>query len=92
MRKLSPLFTYSFSPNVGRWDRVFRVTSGVALAATGWVAGLGPLASVVLTACGLAWALTGVVSRCGVYYLLGYSTCPVSGRARHAVSSEESAS
>ncbi|MCU0676960.1 MAG: DUF2892 domain-containing protein [Myxococcota bacterium] len=91
MRKLSPLFTYSFSPNVGRWDRVFRIVSGVALAATGWVVGLGPLASGLLTASGIAWALTGLVSRCGVYYLLGYSTCPVSGRARQ-VASEESVS
>lgn len=92
MRRLSPLFTYSFAPNVGRVDRAFRIASGAALAALGWILQLGPVACWLLTASGLAWALTGVVSRCGVYYLLGYSTCPVSGRDRSTRSSEESVS
>lgn len=70
------LITYTFDPNVGPFDRVFRVLSGLALAVFPW---LGLLAlpawlAPVLTAFGIAWAITGIVSRCGLYYFLGFTT------------------
>ena len=74
--KLSKLLTYSFNQNVGQPDRVFRILSGLALAALPWVGvlSLPSWGSVVMTVFGIAWFMTGVVSRCGMYYLLGYST------------------
>lgn len=74
---LRELVTYSFSENVGRADRVFRVLSGLAAAGAGWLPRVPLWTSIAMTAAGLAWLLTGVVSRCGVYYLLGFTTCPI---------------
>lgn len=71
------LVTYSFTENVGRADRVFRVLSGLAVAVAGWLLRVPLWASIAMTGAGLAWLLTGVVSRCGVYYLLGFTTCPI---------------
>ena len=67
--------TYSFAPNVGRTDRIFRIVSGLLLAGVPWaVHGLSIWLWVILTVAGLAWALTGAVSRCSIYYLLGFTT------------------
>ena len=78
--QLSQLFTYSFSPNVGPYDRVFRVISGLALAVfpfvTSWAIPVWLTAALVVF--GLAWVMTGVVSRCGMYYMLGLSSRPSS--------------
>ena len=71
------LFAYSFARNMGTADRIFRVVSGLVLAAAGFALGLSPLASAPMAVAGLAWFGTGATSRCGVYYLLGYSTCPI---------------
>lgn len=73
--QLSKLITYTFNPNVGTGDRIFRVISGIALAAAPWIFNLQPQASAIgLTVFGFAWFMTGVLSRCGLYYLLGKST------------------
>jgi hypothetical protein len=70
------LVTYSFSKNVGRWDRAFRITSGLALTIVGWTVRPPMWIAVALTSFGVAWMLTGAVSRCALYCMLGYSTCP----------------
>lgn len=74
------LVTLTFAPNVGSLDRIFRLLSGAALAASGWLLGLSQGAALALAVLGLMWFMTGVLSRCSIYYVLGYSTCPVSGR------------
>lgn len=74
--ELSKLLTYRFAPNVGPIDRVFRIVSGLVLAAFPWV-GIVVMpfwASAVLSGFGLMWLMTGVVSRCGIYYALGHSS------------------
>lgn len=60
------------SRNVGRLDKWVRLILGALAIAWGaysqrwW-----------LLAIGIVVFLTGVLSRCGLYYLLGVSTCPV---------------
>lgn len=71
---LKRLFTYSFDPNVGALDRFARITSGLALIAVPSLIGAPGWGVILLGAAGLAWAATGVLSRCGVYYLFGVST------------------
>jgi len=74
--KLSELLTYSFDRNVGLLDRVFRIVSGALLAIAPWTSMLSPpaWASILLSVAGIAWQITGVVSRCGMYYMFGRST------------------
>jgi hypothetical protein len=72
---LREFVTYSFAVNVGRPDRVFRVASGVVVAAAGWFLSVNLRVAIGMTVLGVAWFLTGAVSRCGIYYLLGLSTC-----------------
>ena len=60
------------SPNVGGIDKVLRIVIGVVLiglAATGRIGAWGYI--------GILPLLTGLVSRCGLYSLLGMSTCPM---------------
>jgi hypothetical protein len=77
--ELNQLITYSFPANVGPADRAFRIGSGIALAAVGFALSLPDGLSATLAMAGIAWAGTGVVSKCGVYYVMGYSTRPASG-------------
>jgi len=74
--EIRKLLTYGFSPNVGPLN-VFRIVSGSALAIAPWILLQSPqMVAVLLTITGIVWAGTGILSRCGVYYLLGHSTCP----------------
>jgi uncharacterized membrane protein HdeD (DUF308 family) len=79
--ELKKLATLTFDRNVGTPDRIFRLLSGGALMGAGWYLGLPLSASIVMSVFGLMWLATGVLSRCSIYYLFGYSTCPVSGRS-----------
>ena len=73
--QLSKLITYSFSPNVGPVDRNFRVISGLALIIAPWFfPGLPDALALGLSIFGLAWLMTGALSRCGFYYLFGWTT------------------
>ncbi len=72
--KIAKLLTYSFNQNVGPQDRIFRILSGLALAIAPWLMELALGASIVATLAGLAWLMTGLVGRCGAYYLIGFST------------------
>jgi len=70
------LLTLSFDKNVGARDRVFRLASGAAAASAGWLVH-APLGTAIgLSIAGAVWMATGVLSRCSIYYLLGYSTRP----------------
>jgi hypothetical protein len=58
--------------NVGGIDRALRIVVGlvlIALAATGTVGWWGWLGAIPL--------LTGIVSSCPLYTLLGFNTCPM---------------
>jgi hypothetical protein len=73
------LVTLTFDKNVGTWDRIGRLLSGAVLAGAGWYFALPLGAAIGMSVLGLMWFATGVLSRCSIYYALGYSTCPVSG-------------
>jgi hypothetical protein len=78
---LKKLVTLTFDRNVGTGDRLFRLVSGSALAGAGWYFALPISAAMTMTGFGLLWIATGMLSKCSIYYLIGYSTCPVSGQA-----------
>jgi len=74
------LVTLAFDKNVGTLDRVHRVVTGAGIAAAGWWFALPRWCALAMSVFGAMWFLTGVVSKCSIYYALGYSTCPASGR------------
>lgn len=57
--------------NVGGIDRILRVVLGVALVA--WALFGGPIWAWI----GVVPLLTGLVSFCPIYALLGFNTCPM---------------
>ncbi|MBA4781731.1 MAG: DUF2892 domain-containing protein [Rhizobiales bacterium] len=72
--QITKLLTYTFDKNVGSTDRVLRILSGLALVAAGVLMSVPNPWNIVLMAAGGAWAFTGVVSRCSIYYLFGHSS------------------
>lgn len=77
---LAKLVTMGFEKNVGTADRIFRVTSGLGLAGSGWLLHLATWQVWLMTVLGIMWTASGALSRCSIYYVLGYSTCPISGK------------
>jgi hypothetical protein len=73
------LVTLTFEKNVGTLDRAQRLVVGTVVSALGWTLGWPRWGAIALTVLGAMWVLTGVLSKCSIYYILGYSTCPVSG-------------
>lgn len=65
-----------FKPNEGTLDRIIRITLGLALLGLGYFIVVGPLQIVAYVA-GVALVATGAVGYCGLYSLLGISTCPI---------------
>jgi len=57
--------------NVGGIDKAIRIVVGLALVGIAVYTEMWWLAAV-----GALLALTGLVGRCGLYYLLGINTCP----------------
>lgn len=68
--------------NVGTLDRIIRILPAIAVAIawyggwlTGWLAiGLAVAAVMLL--------VTSLLGSCSIYYMLGFSTCPISGAPR----------
>lgn len=79
---LKRLLAPSFDKNVGPTDRVLGLVSGAALALAGFALHAPTWARAALVVFGLMWTLTGVLSRCTIYYALGRSTCPADA-SRH---------
>jgi hypothetical protein len=75
------LMTLTFDKNVGTADRVVRMMLGAGAAAAAWGFALPMLAAVGVSIAGAMLFATGAMSKCSIYYLLGYSTCPISGQA-----------
>lgn len=68
--------------NVGAFDRILRLLPALAVAVL-WAQGMigGPLA--IVLAIGAAMLLvTALTGACSIYYMLGWSTCPVSDKPR----------
>jgi len=61
--------------NVGGIDKVLRLVVGAVVIATGIYMGWWWLAVI-----GAIVFLTGLLGRCGLYYLIGVNTCPVEDR------------
>ena len=72
--KLSRLITYSFPVNVGTKDRLFRILSGLSVAVFPWLFNMPLRGALTITILGTLWLITGVVSRCSIYYIFGLST------------------
>ncbi len=77
MNTLKKMFT---TRNVGTADRIIRALPTFIVAALylngllplGWAIGLGLVA--------VAFLATSILGACSIYYMLGYSTCPISGK------------
>lgn len=77
---LTKLVTLTFAKNVGTADRIARIASGVGLIGAGLYLQTPTWGSIAMVGGGLLWTATGLLSKCSIYYLLGYSTCPLSGK------------
>lgn len=78
--KITELITYTFSKNVGTADRIFRVLSGLGLAVAPWLMNIQMTLQIPIAIFGVAWFLTGVTRRCGMYHMLGVSTLKKGGK------------
>jgi hypothetical protein len=68
--------------NVAGWDRILRALPALATLYfwnTGALTGLGLIAAAVISVMLLVTSITG---SCSIYYMMGLSTCPVSGAPR----------
>ncbi|MEM6387700.1 MAG: DUF2892 domain-containing protein [Pseudomonadota bacterium] len=68
--------------NVGTFDRVLRAIPAVAVAIL-WAQGvIGGTLAIVLAIGAIMLLVTALTGTCSIYYMLGWSTCPVSGKPR----------
>lgn len=68
--------------NVGVFDRILRTLPAI-LVGLAWYSGwIGGWLAVVLTVLAGMLLVTSLLGACSIYYLLGLSTCPVSGAPR----------
>lgn len=68
--------------NVGTLDRVIRALPALAVAYLYWTGAVSGVALWVLAVGSGMLLMTSILGSCSVYYLLGFSTCPLSGKAR----------
>lgn len=78
---MKKLVTLTFDKNVGPLDRAGRLVVGAGIAGVGWYLALPLWASISLSVLGALTVLTSVLSKCSIYYVLGYSSCPVTGQS-----------
>jgi hypothetical protein len=78
--QLTKLLTLTFERNVGAIDRIGRIAIGAALAFLPWITPIPKGLDYAAMAVGAMVAASGLLARCSLYYLLGYSTCPISGK------------
>jgi len=62
--------------NVGTTDRILRVIVGLVAALFALFGGVGGVLAVVLGIVAAALLLTAALGHCGLYRLIGISTCP----------------
>ncbi|MEM8581685.1 MAG: DUF2892 domain-containing protein [Pseudomonadota bacterium] len=68
--------------NVGTFDRLLRALPALAVAIL-WAQGMIGGALAIVLAIGAAMLLvTALTGACSIYYLLGWSTCPVNSKSR----------
>lgn len=63
--------------NVGAVDRFFRISIGVILIGLGIYYHNSLELAIALVFFGINTALTGIRGVCSIYYMLGYSSCPI---------------
>lgn len=63
--------------NVGTLDRTLRITVGLTLIGLGIYRHENTIAAVALGLLGINVTMTGIRGVCSIYYMLGYSTCPI---------------
>lgn len=63
--------------NVAPIDRLIRATPAVAVGWLWWSGSIGGLLAVGLAALAAMLLATSLTGSCSIYYLLGFSTCPV---------------
>jgi hypothetical protein len=68
--------------NVGTFDRIVRALPLIAVAVL-WVQGvIGGALAIVLAIVAAMLFVTALTGACSIYYMLGWSTCPISGQPR----------
>ncbi len=68
--------------NVGTVDRIVRILPAIAVGIawySGWIA--GGLAVILAIGAGML-LVTSLLGSCSIYYMLGFSTCPISGKRK----------
>jgi hypothetical protein len=82
MPLISNIVRMAQTRNVGALDRVLRALPAPLVA---WFVYSGTLSGVVAWAAGIVAAMlavTAVTCSCSIYYMLGWSTCPVRDKSR----------
>jgi hypothetical protein len=82
MHLISSIVRMARTRNVGPFDRVLRALPAPLVA---WFVYTGTLSGVAAWAAGIfaaMLAVTAVTGSCSIYYMLGWSTCPVRDTSR----------
>lgn len=74
--------------NVGVLDRTLRILAGVTLMVIAAINYTSLALAIPLGILGLNVAMTGIRGVCSIYYMLGYSTCPISNKPNPRLNKE----